>query len=274
MIELLFILIFVGLLAGFLSGMFGLGGGLTIIPALIFCLPHFEFSKQHIMHVSVATSLSIMFINSIYGVYKHNRECRINWKIVKLFFPFIVSGALIGSFVSSYLSNSVILIFFVIFLAYILIVKIKKTLKVKKSKNSPYNSIKTPLIVFYGSLTGIISALVGGGSSLMIVPFLEKRNFTIKESVAICTTFNIFLAFTASVSYMYLGFLVNGLPNFTLGYIYLPAFFSILIGSFIGVPIGVKTIRHLNNNFAIFIYFGFVTFIFILMFYKMISYIG
>ncbi len=274
MIELLFILICVGILAGFLSGMFGLGGGLTIIPALVFCLPYFGFPEQHIMHAAVATSLSIMFINSIYGLYKHNKSSRINWEIVKLFSIFIISGALIGSFASSYLSNSVILIFFVIFLGYILIVKIKKTLRVKKSDSSPSHSIKIPLIAFYGSLTGVISALVGGGSSLMIVPFLEKRDFTIKEAVAICTTFNIFLAFTASVSYMYLGLLVNGLPNFTLGYIYLPAFFCIIAGSFIGVPIGVKTIRHLKNNFAALIYFAFVSFIFILMFYKMITYIG
>jgi len=47
-----------------------------------------------------------------------------------------------------------------------------------------------------------------------------------------------------------------------------------LTGSFIGIPTGIKTIKHLKNNFTVLIYFDFVTFLFILMFYKMITYIG
>lgn len=239
----IFITLFsVWIFSGFLAGMFGLGGGLTVIPALVFTLTYFVISENIIMQVAIGTSLSIMFVNSISSVISHNKVDKIDIKIVKLFLPFIILGAIFGSVFASFLSSNLLLLLFVIFLGYVIFSKFKKKKSMTKIKQADFSYFT---ILPYGLMTGLISTSVGGGSSLMMVPFLTRRNFSVQQSVAISSVFNVFLALTGTVSYIVLGYSKH-ISAYAFGYVYLPASILILLGGFIGVPLGVRVIRQVK----------------------------
>lgn len=267
MIFIFITLLSVGVISGFLAGMFGLGGGLTVIPALVFTLTYFAIPTDMIMQVAIGTSLSIMFVNSISSVISHNKVGKINIGIIKIFLPFIVLGAILGSIFASYMPTRILLLLFVIFLGYVIFSKVKKS-KVVTNTETGFSYLT---ILPYGLMTGLISTSVGGGSSLMIVPFLTRRNFSIQQSVAISSVFNVFLALTGTVSYILLGY-DKHIANYAVGYVYLPASTLILFGGFIGVPLGVKVIKRINDKFAKQLYFSLITLIFVIMLSKLIAF--
>ena len=120
------ILIPLGVLAGFLSGLFSLGGGITVTPALAFTLPHFGVQADSLMKVAIGTALSIMFINSLSTAYHHNKTIKIDYKVIKAFSPSIIIGSIIGCTMASKLPSNALLAFFILFLGYIIVIKFKK----------------------------------------------------------------------------------------------------------------------------------------------------
>lgn len=263
------ILIITGIISGFLTGLFGLGGGLTIIPAMIFILPYFKVAKTLTMHIALGTSLAIMFFNNMFAVFHHNKNFNIDWNIFKKFAPFILLGVILGSINAHYLPNNVLLIFFLVFLAYVIAMKlINMYSSIRKIEPEAINTIT---VIPYGIATGLIATTVGGGSSLMIVLFLTKRLFTVQNAVKISSFFNIFIAFIGAISNILLGLHDELLPKYSLGYVYLPAVLFIFIGGLLGVPIGVEVLKHLSDKTAKWLYLWMIVFIFILMLVKFIN---
>jgi uncharacterized membrane protein YfcA len=265
------ILIPLGVLAGFLSGLFSLGGGITVTPALAFTLPHFGVQADSLMKVAIGTALSIMFINSLSTAYHHNKTTKIDYKVIKAFSPSIIIGSIIGCTMASKLPSNALLAFFILFLGYIIVIKFKKNTVPNSAPVTEPEHLAKLIIIPYGIITGIISASVGGGSSFMIVPFLNRRGYPIREGVAISSLFNAFLALTGALSYLLLGLHDKTLPHYCIGYIYLPAFLLVLLGSFFGVPLGVRLIKFIPEQKAKIFYFTLTVFIFFLMLAKLLQ---
>lgn len=259
------ILILLGVASGLLSGLFGMGGGITVIPCLMLTLTYFGVPENVLMHVAVGTSLSIMLVNSLMTAMHHHRVNKINFSVVKLFLPLIGVGAILGGVFASRVSSNVLLCFFIIYLLYVIL---SKLIKSKEQSNIvDFSKEKKGLARLYGLMTGIISTMIGTGSSLMMVPFLTKRKFKVQQAVSITSVFNIFLATLGSLSYVLLGW-HHSLPKYSLGYVYLPASILIILGGFVGVPWGVHILKHMNEKLAKKLYFLLIVFIFLIMLVK------
>lgn len=268
------ILLVTGLLSGILSSLFGLGGGLTIVPMLIIVLPFFNVTNSVIMHIAIGTSLAIMLINSLNSARSHHLSGNIQWHYFFNIIPYIIIGTILGTVIAYFLASSVLIFIFIIFLLVIII----RFIKILKIKNQPSHSRKkhSTLVerVSYGLLTGIISSCVGGGSSLIMVPFFKKLGLKIKQDAALAGTFNIFIALIATISYSFLGNSVAKLPKYSTGFIFWPAFAFILIGSFGGVPIGTRLANHLPEKLSTILYLLLLIIIFttmVIKYLKMIS---
>lgn len=262
------LLIVIGIFSGFLSGLFGLGGGITVIPCLLITLSYFGVVNDVLMHVALGTSLSIMMANSIITACHHHRGAKVNTDILKQFFPYIAIGAVLGSVIASHLGTNLLMGLFIIFLMVVIFSKLRQ-----KKGTSPIHisfNEKPTTVGWYGILTGMISTSVGGGSSLMMVPFLTKRNFKVQQAVAISSVFNIFLAGLGTVSYILFGWHQSTL-KYSLGYVYLPAAVLIIAGGFVGVPMGVGVLKRINDNVAKILYFLLIIGILIMMILKLIS---
>lgn len=267
------ILTLAGVSAGLLSSLFGLGGGLTIIPALAFCLPIFGFPTKAIMHVAIGTGLSIMLINSLNSVRAHHQKQRLNFSLITTMFPALLIGCLCGSFIMFFSSDHILMLGFLVFLVLILV---KTSLKFFYDNNTVAHAAPQPITVLkrslYAFVSGIISACTGGGSSLVMVPVLKHHGITIKEAAGTVNALNVFIAIVASLSYAFLGTQVNyNLPIYTTGFIYWPAFVFIILGSLIGVPLGSFIAHKLPEKFLEKLFLGIIIVIFFLMLIKFMN---
>jgi len=96
-----FVLVLVGLVAGFLGGLLGVGGGILLVPAFLF------FLKNRIpdIHVAVGTSMAVIVVNSVAGTIQHAWGGRVNWQVVAYLAVVAVIGGSLGGYVSGHVNK-------------------------------------------------------------------------------------------------------------------------------------------------------------------------
>ena len=79
-------LLITGIFSGLIAGLLGVGGGLIVIPVVFYILNFYNFSKDIIMHVAIASSLGVIFITSLSSMYAHyklnNIETLFNYNFI------------------------------------------------------------------------------------------------------------------------------------------------------------------------------------------------
>ena len=255
-IELLVIYILLGCSVGFLSGLFGIGGGLVIVPILSYAFKLLEFPKEILMHMAIGTSLSIILVTVSSSSYHHYRKGGIDFSIYKKLFFFIAIGSLSGGYLSQYLSTFVLEIFFAV---YVVIVTVKMFFE--SSEKNIEKSTPLGLYAIVGFIIGLKSAILGIGGGTISIPFLSWRGVKMKKAVGISAALGIPIALFGATAYIYTGisYGTEFLPAYSLGYVYTPAFVSVSIFSGLVSRIGVKvshnlTQRQLKLIFACFLF--------------------
>ena len=93
--------LFAGAVAGILAGLFGIGGGMIIVPALIYIFKSQGVPQDALTHVGIGTSLSTIIVTSISSLRAHNKKGAVNWDVWKRMVPGLVIGSLMGAGVTS-----------------------------------------------------------------------------------------------------------------------------------------------------------------------------
>ncbi len=220
-----------GFAVGFLAGLFGIGGGLVIVPTLLFSFKLQGISNEFIMHQAIATSLGIIFFNVSSSLFFHNKKQTLKKDIFfKLAIPTGV-GSLLGGYLSTYLNHSTLKLLFVIYVA---IVSIK--MLIDRSDSSEEKCTSNLLYTFVGLIIGIKSSILGIGGGTISIPFLTWRGFHLKTAVSISAALGIPISIMGVGSYIYNGLGVAGLAPYSFGFLYLPA----LIGCLFTIPFGAN----------------------------------
>ncbi len=191
MVELIVFLL-IGLVSGISAGLFGIGGGLIVVPALVMVYQAQGVSPEFIMQMAVSTSLMTILVTSVSSAYSHYRYQHINWSVVQVLVPALLLGAFIGSYLILSFSSSLLQQCFII---YMLLAAIKIWLPSPVGINSRLLA-KTPLLSF-GVMAGGFSALVGVGGGTVIVPYLVSAKQSIKMAIGTASLCGFFIAFAA-----------------------------------------------------------------------------
>jgi uncharacterized protein len=245
----------VGLIAGVLAGLLGIGGGLVLVPMLIFCLGKQAVLPDYIMHISLGTSLATIIFTSISSFMAHHRRGAVHWHIVRRIAPGILIGTFFGTFIVSHMSTGSLKIFFCIFL-YIVATRMLINKQAKATRKLP----ETLGMFSTGSVIGTISALVGIGGGSLSVPFMIWCNIPAHQAIGTSAAIGFPIAIAGTLGYIVNNLHVSGLPAYSLGYVYLPALAAIVCGSVLTAPLGVRLahalpVEHLKRIFAVFLYF-------------------
>ena len=208
-----------GAIVGALSGFFGIGGGVIIVPVLLFS----GYSAAE----AVATSLLFVVGTSLSGAKKHTSLGNVSWSTG-------ITVGLTGA-VTAQLSSRLVLsisgtydwllnLFYLAILSYFAVTLLKKTSKPQKPKKS---IVLARMMI--GAMAGLLSALLGIGGGFIIVPLLISwLGFTTHRAVGTSL---------AAVLFISLGGLVGYLPALALDYV---APLALVIGAFVGAPIGAS----------------------------------
>ena len=234
MLALLLTYLGVGCVVGVIAGLFGIGGGLVIIPMLDFCLTREGIPHELIMHLALGTSLGSIMFTSVSSFLAHHKRDAVKWTVVRRIAPGILIGAFLGSCIAARMSTNFLKVFFVIFLYYVAI----QMLSDKKPK--PSRELPGKFGMFgVGNVIGAVSSLVGIGGGILSVPFMIWCNFTTHYAIGTSAAIGFPIAIAGTLGYLYNGMNVSGLPNYSLGFIYLPALLGIVFASVLTAPFGV-----------------------------------
>jgi uncharacterized membrane protein YfcA len=224
-----------GAVAGILAGLMGIGGGLVIVPMLVFCFAGLGMPHEHIMHIALGTSLASIIFTSISSFMAHHRRGAVNWDIVRRIVPGIIVGTLLGAYIASLMSTNLLKGFFGIFLFYVAI----QFLLDKKPK--PTRELPGHVGMFgVGNSIGIVSSLMGIGGGTLSVPFMTWCNIHIHQAIGTSAAIGFPIAVAGTVGYILTGQQVVGLPSSSIGYVYFPALFGIVCASMLTAPLGVR----------------------------------
>jgi len=255
--SLLFIVFFscivLGSIVGFLAGVLGIGGGLIIVPTLVYLLPLLGINSDIVMPIALATSLGAIVITSSSAALAHHKNNNIDWDLAKPLMIVVALGALLGAFIADFLSAQALTNFFavmVLLLALYMLMSIAFT----KDRTMP----STVVLQFISGLMGIIASLMGIAGGAILVPALTYFGLSMRKSIGIATVCGVMVALFGSLGYIITGLGQANLPSWSIGYIYLPALLGIIISSSLFAPIGVKyasklPVKMLKKFFALFL---------------------
>jgi len=232
-----------GALAGVLSGLFGIGGGVVIVPFLAWRFPLRNFPPEHVMVIAVATSLSTIVITSIASIHAHHHHGAVDWRVVGRMAPGILVGTLLGSIVADHLPAYWFKLIFAGFLLYV-----AARLLLKQAEQGRELAPGIWLFGLAGGGIGLASAILGIGGGTLSVPFLARCGYSIRHAVAISSTCGFPIAIAGTLSYIALGWNQPGLPSPHLGYVYLPACLGIIITSTLFAPLGARLTHRLPTE--------------------------
>lgn len=230
-----------GAVTGFLAGLFGVGGGLVLVPVLLLMFDARHFSPEHLMHLALGTSMATILFTSLASMRKHHQLGAVNWQVVRNITPGILLGTAIGALTASNIPAQGLGIFFAMFV-YFAAAQILIDKRPHASRQLPGISGMTS----FGAVTGWISSLVSIGGGTLVVPFLLWCNLSIRSAIGTASAIGFPIAVGGTLGYISVGARITGLPDPHIGYVYLPALFWIALATMLTAPLGAKAAHSLN----------------------------
>jgi uncharacterized protein len=225
----------IGCGVGFLAGRFGIGGAMMLIPVLMLIFAHEHFPSNHIVHIAVATSLATIVFTSVSSTRAHARRGAVLWRVVWGLTPGILLGSLLGPQIVAGMSSALLAALFALFAG----TSAAQMLLNRRPK--PARDLPGRAGLFgAGMVIGALSSMVGAGGGFLSVPFMTGCNVRIHQAVATSAALGFPIAAAGTAGYIFAGLRQEGLPPYTVGYIYLPALASIVVASMVFAPVGVR----------------------------------
>ncbi len=243
-----------GAAVGFLAGLLGVGGGLTMVPFLTFLFARQGFPADHVVHAAVATATATMLFTSASSAREHHRHGAVLWGVVASLAPGVVVGSMLGPQIVKGLSTSAFAVLFGVFVA-IMATQILLDRKPSATRQLPGRAG----LAGVGAGIGLVSSMVGAGGAFLSVPFLAWCNVKLRQAVSTAAALGLPISAASTVGFAWAGRDVHGMPPYSVGFIYLPALGLIVVGSVLLAPVGARVthrapLRVLRRSFAALLY--------------------
>jgi uncharacterized membrane protein YfcA len=229
------VLLALGAAIGFLAGLLGIGGGMTLVPLLTILFASQDFPATHLVHMAVATSTATMVFTAFSSMRAHARKGAVLWPVVVAMAPGIVIGSLLGPQLASALPTRAFAAVFGVFVWF----SAARMLIGSKPKPGRELPVKSRLFGM-GALIGVVSSLLGAGGGFISIPYLGRHNVAIHNAVATSAALGLPIALAATIGFIVAGLRQPDLPPWSAGYVYLPAMAVIVVASMLVAPLGAS----------------------------------
>jgi len=230
----------VGVVAGFLAGLLVVGGGLVIVPGLLFAFHVLGVDAQHQQHLALGTSMATIAFTGISSMRAHSARGAVRWSVWRQIAPGIVLGTFVGASLAGRLSPLFLKWFFVGF-AYVMAAQMLLDLKPKASRGLPGMAGMTAT----GGVIGALSSWVGIGGGSLSVPFMTFCNVPVKEAIGTSAAIGVVIAVAGAAGFVASGWSAPALPTGSLGYVFLPGLAGIVIASVPMAKVGAAVAHRL-----------------------------
>lgn len=224
-----------GITAGTLAGMLGIGGGMIIVPGLFYLFSIIHLPEQALIHMAAGSAMGIMLFTASASTWSHHAKGDVQWNIFKQVVPGIAIGVVTGTLLSSHIDAHWLEIIFGVFL---LVVAGKILLSWTPSFDEDESKEPSrPVASVVGSLIGLKSGILGIGGGALSVPFLLYCGLPMKHASGTSASFTLPIAITGTLAFALLS-PTDPQIQWSTGYIYWPAIALVAPFTILGAPLG------------------------------------
>ena len=233
----------IGAFAGFIAGLFGVGGGLIIVPILYTVFLAQGYDPSYIMHMALGTSLATIIITSISSIMAHHKKGAVLWQVVKNLTPGLAIGSFLGAGLADFLPSHVLQLILACFAFWVAFGMLKGSKKqVDTSKQLP----SKPMQIAAGGGIGVAAAIFGIGGGSLTVPYLNRYGVVMQKAVATSAACGFPIAVAGALGFMWFGAQLDSQIKDAIGYVHIYAFIGISSMSFITAKLGAKVAHQLS----------------------------
>lgn len=226
----------IGVFAGLMAGILGVGGGIIVVPGLVFIFQLKQLIPEEVvMHVAAGTSLAVMIFTAQASLRAHYKMGEILWSVFNKLWPGIVMGTVSGAVLAGFISTYWLKIIFAIFLLFV-VVKMLTDIHVERAERFP----KPWLNGLVSFLIGLKSGLLGIGGGVLIIPYLGYCGVAVRKIPAVSNLCTFAVALVGAVAFMVTGRYEMAAIPYSTGYVYWPAVLWVAIPSCFIAPYGTK----------------------------------
>ncbi|BBD00871.1 MULTISPECIES: sulfite exporter TauE/SafE family protein [Sphingobium] len=231
-----------GLVAGFAAGIFGIGGGFVVVPALLVVLPLLGGTHDAIAHVAIGTSAATIIVTSIRSLLAHAKRGAVEFEVLKTWAPWIVLGCGVGVMLAGHVDGNTLKMIFATGVGLMSLNFLLPSVSGKVVSDTMPSGIVRMGIA--GGL-GTFSSLLGIGGGVIAIMVMTLCGRTIHRAIATASGIGTLIAIPTTIGFAIIGFKEGGLPWGSLGYINVPATLAIASMSMLTAPLGVAAAHSL-----------------------------
>ena len=229
---------------GFMAGLFGIGGGLIMVPVLFYVFSFVGIERTFVMHLAVGTSFSIIIPNSIISTITHMKFKAVDFSIVKTFGAFVVIGVVLGTIFAVSLKTSNLILFFSIMTMFFAIYFLME----KEKINTGPKEINLIYRVICGFLSGFLSAPMGIGGGVFNTPIFKMFGYPINIAIGSSAAIGFLIALIGAIGFAVSGSYFNINVPLSLGFVNVPAFIIFVPITTFMAKIGAETVHKVNKR--------------------------
>ena len=230
-----------GAFAGVCAGLFGIGGGMIIVPALVWIFTAYHFPPEVVTHLAVGTSLATIIVTSISSLTAHHKRGGIRWEVWRSMALGLIIGSLVGAGIADRINGQALQALIGMGALLVALKMLFFSNKEQLGKPLPHKGVQ------FGAGTGIgmASSIFGIGGGSLTVPFLNWVGLPMKQAVGTSAACGLPIAIAGALGFAWFGQDVANLPEGTIGFVHIIGFFCISAASFITAKFGAKLAHQL-----------------------------
>jgi uncharacterized membrane protein YfcA len=238
--EVLMLFLVVGAAAGFIAGLLGVGGGLVVVPALMFVFAAQKLASGVAIPLAFGTSMASVLFTSLSSLRAHHARGAVLWDVWRRITPGIVLGGVAGAALGTVLPGNGLRLALCVYL-----VLIAAQMLFGMNPRARSEPIGRGGLAVAGSVIGAVSGMVGFGGGVLSIPLLSWSGVHFRQAIGTAAAIGMPIAISATAGYITFGFSSEELPPFSLGYVYLPALAAIVAPSMLLAPLGARCAHRL-----------------------------
>lgn len=244
----------IGLVVGFAAGLLGIGGGVVLVPFLVLVFNAHGVPSQHVLHVALGTALLAMVLTSLSSMRAHHAHGAVDWPIARAMSPGMLAGSFLAALLAGWIPTRPLAVMFTALVFY------AATSILLDLKPSAARDLPGPAGLFAaGAAIGGVASLLAAGGAFMTIPFLAWCRVPLRRAIGTAAANGLPIAIAGSAGYIIQGWHAQGLPAWSLGYVYLPAFALVASTSTLAAPLGARLahrlpVKRLRTLFAVLLY--------------------
>lgn len=233
-----------GLFAGLIAGLFGVGGGTVIVPALFYAFAVLQLGGEANLHVAVGTSLAVIIAVSIRSLGAHRSHGAVDEAVLRGWTPWIALGGAVGAALAGVSSDEGLA---AVYAGVALLVAFQLAFGGERWRVAPDLPIGWPRGVI-GTALGTASAMMGVGGGALGSMLMTLCGRPIHQAVATASGFGLAIGVPATVGFIVAGWSAGGRPPLSLGYVNVPAAVVMGVLTTAVAPYGARLAHRLDRT--------------------------